>query len=60
MNLTRKTIIENIYRLNYDKIINKDSSIEWPEILSFVAELNEKELLEYYIKELQYKLETLK
>tara|TARA_R100000541_G_scaffold42454_3_gene49782 strand:- start:452 stop:631 length:180 start_codon:yes stop_codon:yes gene_type:complete len=59
MTLKRKTIIENIYRLNYDEIINKDSHIKWREILQFVAELNDKELLQYYIKELQYKLETI-
>ena len=59
MMLKRKTIIDNIYRLNYSEIEDKDSSVEWIDILKYIAELDNKELLKYYITHLEYQLEIL-
>ena len=55
MKLQRKTIIENIHRLNYDK----QSSEDWIETLNRLASLDYKQLIEYYIDELKYNIAFL-
>ena len=54
MKLTRKAIIENIYRLNYDKIQDNENPMKWIETLNHLAILDYKQLLENYISELKY------
>ena len=60
MKLTRKTIIENIYRLNYEKIeMDKENSMNWAETLSNLAILDYNQLLKNYISELEYNFSEL-
>tara|TARA_R110002020_G_scaffold165449_2_gene352882 strand:+ start:185 stop:361 length:177 start_codon:yes stop_codon:yes gene_type:complete len=57
MKLSRKTIIENIYRLNYEKIeMNKENPTDWREILNELAVLNYDELLKNYISALRHSI----
>ena len=55
MKLSRKTIIENIYRLNYERIeMDKENPMKWIETLNHLAILDYKQLLENYISELKH------
>ena len=55
MKLTRKTIIDNIYRLNYERIeMDKENPMKWIETLNHLAILDYKQLLENYISELKH------